>query len=117
MNKRENIFYILGKAILFASIQFCVGSVEMSSKFSVKNFAKDQDTLDNAISALRDYMIIGVLWTIGTSMIFFVNYGMKGLVLNVVANLFIMLWIYQSYMVAFDEAATKNKLKSHGILY
>lgn len=29
--------------------------VELSSKFSVKNFAKDQETLDNAANALSDY--------------------------------------------------------------
>ena len=39
---------LIGKSILFASMQFAIGSVEMSSKFSVKNFSKDQDTLQNA---------------------------------------------------------------------
>ena len=68
--KKKNAFYILGKAILMASMQFAIGSVEMSSKFSVKNFSKDQRTLDNAIKALKDYMIIGSLWMLGTSMIF-----------------------------------------------
>ena len=42
---------MLGEAILFASIQFSIGSVEMSSKFSVKNFCSDQDTLQNAADA------------------------------------------------------------------
>lgn len=102
--KKKNAFYILGKAILMASMQFAIGSVEMSSKFSVKNFARDQRTLDNAIKALKDYMIIGTLWTIGTSMIFYVNYDVKGLVMNIMANASIMLWIYLSYYSAFREA-------------
>ncbi len=114
-DKKKNGFYILGKAILMASMQFAIGSVEMSSKFSVKNFAKDQETLDNAISALRDYIIIGGLWTLGTSLIFYVNYGTRGLTLNVLANICIILWIYLSYYVAFKEAAKKNNLKVHGI--
>jgi len=115
IDKKKNGFYILGKAILMASMQFAIGSVEMSSKFSVKNFAKDQETLDNAISALRDYIIIGGLWTSGTSLIFYVNYGARGLMLNVLANICIILWIYLSYYVAFNEAAKKYNLVVHGI--
>ncbi len=114
-DKKKNGFYILGKAILMASMQFAIGSVEMSSKFSVKNFAKDQETLDNAISALRDYIIIGGLWTLGTSLIFYVNYGYRGLMLNVLANICIILWIYLSYYIAFNDAAKKNNLVVHGI--
>lgn len=113
-NKKSN-WYIFGKSILFASMQFAIGSVEMSSKFSVKNFAKDQETLDNAISALRDYIIIGILWTLGTSFIFFANYGVKGLILNILANTSIILWIWISYQKAFKDAANKNNLNTHSI--
>ncbi len=102
---------VFGKAILFASMQFAIGSVEMSSKFSVKNFSKDQETLNNAVDALADYIMIGIFWTLGTSMIFVANYGMTGLVANVVANVAIILWIYLSYQNAFNAAA-----KQHGLV-
>lgn len=111
MKRKSSIWYILGKAILFSSFQFAIGSVEMSSKFSVKNFSKDQETLDNAVAALRDYMIIGVFWSFGTCLIFYANYGMKGLVLNIACNLAIILWIYFSYQKAFSDAAKKYDLK------
>jgi hypothetical protein len=111
IDKKQNIFYILGKSILFASMQFAIGSVEMSSKFSVKNFSSDQATLDNAVSALRDYIIIGFLWTFGTSLIFYVNYGIKGLLLNILSNFSIITWIYISYQMAFKDAAKRNNLK------
>lgn len=112
---KKSLWYIMGKSILFASMQFAIGSVEMSSKFSVKNFAKDQETLNNAISALRDYIIIGVLWTFGTSLIFLANYGMIGLILNIIANASIIIWIWTSYYNAFNESATKNNLIVHDI--
>jgi hypothetical protein len=110
--KKKNAFYILGKAILMASMQFAIGSVEMSSKFSVKNFSKDQRTLDNAVKALKDYMLIGTLWTIGTSMIFYVNYGFKGLMMNIIANASIMLWIYMSYYAAFNESVNLFRVEN-----
>lgn len=109
-DKRKNSFYIIGKAILFASMQFAIGSVEMSSKFSVKNFSKDQETLNHAVDALSDYIIIGLLWTIGTSLIFYANYGVKGAIYNTLANFGIVAWIYISYMAAFKIAAEKNNL-------
>ena len=110
INKKTSIWYILGKAILFSSFQFAIGSVEMSSKFSVKNFSKDQETLDNAVSALRDYIIIGLFWSLGTCLIFYANYGIKGMIWNLLCNLLIIAWIYFSYLKAFNDAASKYGL-------
>ena len=109
--RKRSIAYILGKAILFASMQFAIGSVEMSSKFSVKNFSKDQETLNNAADALSDYLIIGLVWTIGTSLIFMANYGTQGVVFNVLSNAVIIYWIYYSYMSAFKMAAKTSELQ------
>lgn len=102
---------LIGKSILFASMQFAIGSVEMSSKFSVKNFSKDQDTLQNAADALSDYLIIGILWTIGTCLIFYANYKWIGVILNTVINSGIMYWIYWSYIKSFNSACDKYDLK------
>jgi hypothetical protein len=109
-DKKKKISYILGKSILFASMQFAIGSVEMSSKFSVKNFSTAQEVLDNAVIALRDYLIVGCLWMIGTCLIFYTNYGVKGFLINVGTNMMIMYWIYASYLHAFQSAAQQNNL-------
>jgi hypothetical protein len=111
VDKKSSVWYILGKAILFSSFQFAIGSVEMSSKFSVKNFSKDQETLDNAVSALRDYLFIGLFWSLGTCLIFHANYGMRGALLNLLCNLLIIAWIYVSYISSFNDAAKKYNLK------
>ena len=102
---------LIGKSILFASMQFAIGSVEMSSKFSVKNFSKDQDTLQNAADALSDYLIIGLLWTFGTCLIFYANYRWKGVILNTAINFLIVYWIYWSYIKSFNSACDKYGLK------
>ena len=103
---------LIGKSILFASMQFAIGSVEMSSKFSVKNFSKDQDTLQNAADALSDYLIIGLLWTFGTSLIFYTNYKWNGVIINMVINFAIMYWIYWSYIKSFKSACDRYALHS-----
>lgn len=113
--RKTSLGYVLGKAILFSSFQFAIGSVEMSSKFSVKNFSKDQTTLDNAIIALRDYIVIGLFWTLGTSLIFYANYGFRGLSMNVICNLLIIAWIYFSYQNSFNIAAKKYDLVNKSI--
>ena len=114
--KSADIFKILGKSILLASMQFAIGSVEMSSKFSVRNFSKDQDTLQNAADALSDYIIIGILWSMGTSFLLYSSYGVKGLVYNLIANILIIMWILISYLQAFKYACKKYNLHMPKIL-
>jgi len=101
---------MLGEAILYSSIQFSIGSVQMSSTFSVKNFSKDQETLDNASAALAEYMVIGTFWTLGVSMLLYSNYGAMGAILGFICNLLIMIWIYYSYQMAFKNATQKYNL-------
>ena len=108
--RKKGIVPIMGKAILFASMQFAIGSVEMSSKFSVKNFSKDQTTLQHAADALSDYVFIGVVWTLGTCMMFYGNYGMTGALVNFITNFIIMAWIIVSYRRAFDYACNSGNL-------
>lgn len=102
---------MLGEAILYSSIQFAIGSVEMSSKFSVKNFSKDQETLQNAADALADYMKIGILWTLGVTILLYCNYGVSGVITSLLVNILIMTWIYVSYINAFRAAINKSNLK------
>jgi len=100
----------LGEAILYSSISFAVASVEMSSKFSVKNFSKDQETLQNAADALSDYLKIGAFWAVGTTLVLGARYGKEGAFYSVLMNGLILFWVYWSYMKAFRVAAKKNGL-------
>jgi hypothetical protein len=106
----SDMMKMIGEAILLASIQFSIGSVEMSSKFSVRNFSKDQETLQNAADALSDYMKIGLLWTVGTVMVLYSSFGCYGGIAALIANLVILIWVYGSYITAFKDAAGKYKL-------
>ncbi len=101
----------ISKAIFLASIQSSIGAVEMSSKFSVLNFSKDQDTLQRAADALRSYMIIAVIWTIGTVLSLFASHGVCGGWVGLTANVVMMAWIYFSYTSAFKTAAKEHHLQ------
>ena len=107
----KDFLALVGEAILLASMQFSIGSVEMSSKFSVKNFSKDQETIQNGADALVDYLKIGIIWTISLSLLFYTKHDMTGLLICLIANIIIMLWIYYSYVNAFNIAAKKYNLK------
>ena len=110
MDSRE-IAKVVAKAIFYASIQSSIGSVEMSSKFSVMNFSKDQVTLQRAADALRSYILIGTLWTIGTVLSLYASNGMFGVYCGLIANVVMMGWILFSYMDAFKQAAKHYNLK------
>lgn len=102
---------IVGQSIFYSSIQAAIGSVEMSSKFSVMNFSKDQETLQNAADALRNYMYIGTLWALATVLVMYSSYGPIGGVVGLMSNILLMAWIYLSYVNAFRIAAEKYKLQ------
>lgn len=92
-------------------MQAAIGSVEMSSKFSVTSFAKDQETLQRATDALTSYIIIGSVWAIGTMMILYAEYGFCGFISALAANLVITGWIVVSYWQSFKIACKKYGLK------
>ena len=112
----KRFFKLMGNAILLASIQASIGSVEMSSKFSVVNFSKDQSTLQGAADALTGYLFIGTIWMIGSILINYGQYGFSGLVASLIANLVIMGWIVVSYIQAFNIAVKRYGLKFPKIL-
>jgi small-conductance mechanosensitive channel len=102
---------LLGQALFLASIQASVGSVEMSSKFSVKNFSKDQETLQNASDALQGYIIVGVVWTVATIFILYSQFDWCGALIGTAMNLLMMGWIIISYIMAFKSASKKYNLQ------
>ena len=69
MDSKE-IAKAVAKSIFYSSIIASIGSVEMSSKFSVMNFSKDQQTLQRAADALKSFIIVGAIWSIGTCDVF-----------------------------------------------
>jgi len=99
---------IIGEAILLASTQWAVGSVEMSSRFSVMSFAKDGQTLQRAADALRSYLIVGCIWAIGTILILHSQYGQRGLVAGIISNLIVMGWLWFSYWRTFQIASAEH---------
>ena len=101
----------VAKALFYSSIQSSLGSVEMSSKFSVLNFSKDQKTLQNAANALKNYIYIGSIWTAGTVLSLYTTNGWCGAWIGLIANLVMMGWIVLSYIKAFNEAAKENNLE------
>ncbi len=110
MENNETLL-LFGEAILLASMQFAIGSVEMSSKFSVRNFSKDQETLQNAADALSDYLRIGIMWTVGLTILFYAKHGQVGAMIALITNLLIIAWIYYSYLNSFEYATKANSLK------
>jgi hypothetical protein len=111
MNRKFSLAEVLGDSILLSSMQFSIGSVEMSSKFSVTSFAKDQHTLQRACDALSSYMIIGCVWAIGTMLILYSKFGRCGLVSALVSNVVFIGWIFISYWHSFGIAVKKYNLK------
>jgi hypothetical protein len=89
----------------------CVNNNLLCKKHSIDDINNNQDTLQNAADALSDYLIIGLLWTIGTCLIFYANYKWNGVIINTSINLAIVYWIYWSYIKSFNSACDKYQLE------
>jgi small-conductance mechanosensitive channel len=107
---------IIGKSIFYAALQAAYGSVVMSSSFSVKNFAKDQTTLQHAADALREYLVLAGIWTVATVLVLYADYGWKGGISGLIANLIFIFWIYFTYVSAFKYAVKTHNLQMPKVL-
>ena len=111
MGTDRGIFKLIGKAVLLSATSFSIGSVTMSSTFSVENFSNTQEILQRAADSLVQYTWIALLWCAGCSSLLYASYGLQGLVISIVCNFAIIGWIWHSYVRAFRNAAEKHKLK------
>lgn len=110
INKHANPnLELAGQAILLSSIGFSIASVEMSSKFSVKNFSTDQRTMQAASSALDMYNTVGILWAIGVTLMLTGSYGKPGLAWGIITNVAVLAWINISYLHAFKQATQQHR--------
>ena len=110
LTRGQKVAKIVGKSILLAGFLVALASVEMSSRFSVLNFAKSNDVLQNAANALSAFTVIGLIWAIGSTAVLYSSYAIPGLVAGIISNGIILAWIVVSYRAAFDRAAVENGL-------
>jgi hypothetical protein len=106
----QRVAKMIGMALMLASLQFAIGSVEMSSKFSVASFATNDETLQRAADALRYFMYVALLWTLACMIVLFSSYGWIGALSGFLANALIIAWIWGSYYHSFRLAVKRNKL-------
>ena len=109
-SKAHPIAILFSESLILASLQFALSSTEMSSRYSVLNFSKDQDTLQNACNALSSYILIGIIFGIGGVLALYGSFGVKGAIVCAICNIAVMLWIVLSYLAAFKKAAIKYDL-------
>jgi hypothetical protein len=102
---------VLGKAILLGALQSSIGSVELSSTYSVNNFSKDQATLQRAADSLTAYIVIGSLWTLGCMAILGAQYSAKGAFFAFAINGVMMLWLVCRYIRTFQQVTQRENLQ------
>lgn len=110
MSQRAPLLKIIGKAMMLGSQQYALGSVLMSSSFSVKSFSKDSKTLQDAADALRQYIIAGIVWMISNILVLGASYGTAGAISAFISNIVVMIWIWKLYTAAFENAMANYNL-------
>lgn len=108
---------MVGKSLFLASGQASIGSVLLSSAYSVKNFSKDQKTLQSAAAALRAYIIMSCVWTIASMLTLYASNGWTGAAIGLLLNLAMIAWIVLTYYVAFREAVDEFQLRMPYVMH
>jgi hypothetical protein len=107
----KDIIILIADAFISGTFQTKIAEIGMSSLFSVEHFIKDQETLDHAIKALDDYMIIGIFGALILSSLFYLKNNMEGFIVCLISNIIVIVWLYYSYKLAFDKVIKKYNLK------
>lgn len=108
-NDPKGDMYIIGKSMLFASVQVAFASIELDSKFAIREI-KTQERLDDAITALKSYLVISIFWTISNICILYSLYGVKGAFYSFISNMTIIIWIMITYKKLFKHLSEKYEL-------
>jgi hypothetical protein len=108
---------MVGKSLFLASGQASIGSVLLSSAYSVKNFSKDQKTLQSAATALRAYIIMSCVWTIASMLTLYASNGCTGSAIALLLNLAMIGWIILTYYMAFTEAVMEFQLQMPRVMH
>jgi hypothetical protein len=102
---------MIGMALFLSTLTFAIASAEMSSRFSVENFATTQEILNNAMKALSTYMIIALIWACATCLVLYGDYKWEGVMWGLGTNTLMIGWIIGSYYFTFRTCAKKSNLK------
>ena len=97
---------IAGKVLVSATVQLSLGSLELPSRFMIRSLIRTQEAVDATISEMYSYIVIGLLWAIGTTILMYVQHYYAGAVANILVNLLCIWWIvYRRYTVLVETAA------------
>jgi len=111
MLSSKDIIILVADALIASTLQLKIAEVGMSSSFSVQHYVNSQETLDHAVDALDNYIIVGIISAIALSSLYYLKNNTPGFIICLMANLLIISWLYYSYNLAFDEVVKKYNLK------
>lgn len=102
---------VVSRALFSATASFGIGSVELDSKISILNNVKNQEQLNHAVYALREYSIVVILWTTAVAFAMYANYGIRGALTGIFANMLILTWIVSTYSKTFNKLVDMYNLQ------
>lgn len=102
---------LLGKVIVSTAVQASFGSLELPSIFQLRKSITTQEDVDIFVNALRAYLFIGGLWTIGTTILMYTMHQHTGALINLVFQILAMFWIINRRYVFAKKIAVEKNLK------
>jgi hypothetical protein len=104
---------LIGKVLVNTAMQATLGNLELPSRLLLRNFTNTQGDADSFIDATHGYILIGGIWTLGTTILMYVMHEHVGALLNLLFQLLAMTWIisrrYSVYIANVQQYNLKSK--------
>jgi len=104
---------LLGKIFLSTAMQATLGNLELTSRLLIMHFVATQEDADAFINGVQSYMIIGLMWAIGSTFLMYEMHEYFGAGLNLIFQILAMTWIisrrYAVYMINVRKYGLKTK--------
>jgi hypothetical protein len=106
---------LFGKVLISMTIQASIGNLELPNRFMIRNFATSQEAIDAIYGEIRTYIVIGLLYAVGSSLLIYLAHQHLGAALNMIANLIVIIYVIWRRRSVIEENVRKYGLQSRGL--
>lgn len=96
---------IIGKATVYATIQIAFANFIMGSVASIKTRLHTTESISIYRDYLKRYLIVALIYSLGTSVMLYETYHWKGAIIGFIANAIMVIWILYFYHDSIAHAS------------
>ncbi len=111
-----SVIEYIGEAMFLAIVQITLVGNEATSLYAASTQTNTQKDLDGLAAGIKHYLIVGIVWTIATSLIMYAKAGTNGVLLVILLNILVMAYILLRFRSIVRQVAIAKNLQEPPLL-